>query len=179
MEEGVLGHSTEVEGRILPTSVIRDLLCLEQCTPVTSQLVNPLVSSVKTLLHFRAWERALAQRPDGEIAGYVLRGIAEGFRIGYSRASWPCESAHRNMQSARENPEVVKGYLEEKMAAGKVVGSLEMGSVQGVQISPFGVIPKSQPGKWRLIVDLSSPQGRSVNDGIRKEWCMLAGIHIS
>ena len=173
VEEGLLGLSTEVEGRILSSSVTRDLLCLEQCTPLTSQLVNPLLSSVKTPLRFRAWERTLAQHPDGEFAGYVLRGIAEGFRIGYSRASWPCESARRNMQSAKENSEVVRGYLEEEMAAGRVVGPLEMGSVQGVQISPFGVIPKSQPGKWRLIVDLSSPQGKSVNDGIRKEWCSL------
>ena len=34
-------------------------------------------------------------------------------------------------------------------------------------VSSFGVIPKQgQPGKWRLIVDLSSPEGASVNDGI-------------
>ena len=31
----------------------------------------------------------------------------------------------------------------------------------------FGVIPKSTPGKWRLIVDLSYPKGQSANDGIR------------
>ena len=116
----------------------------------------------------------MAQHPDGEFAGYVLRGIAEGVRIGYSRASGPCESARCDMQSAKENPEVVRGYLEEEMAAGRVVGPLEMGLVQGVQVSPFGVIPKSQPGKWRLIVDLLSPQGKRVNDGIRKEWCLLA-----
>ena len=36
-----------------------------------------------------------------------------------------------------------------------------------LQVSSFGVIPKKgQPGKWRLIVDLSSPGGASVNDGI-------------
>ena len=87
VEEGLLGLSSEVEGRILSSSVTRDLLCLERCTPVTSQSVNPLVTSVKTPLHFRAWERALAQHPDGEFAGYVLRGIAEGFWIGYSGAS--------------------------------------------------------------------------------------------
>ena len=111
MEGGLLGLSTEVEGRILSSSVTRDLLCLERCTPLSSQSVNPLLSSVKTPLHFRAWERALAQHPDGEFAGYVLRGIAEGFRIGYSRASWPCESARRNMQSAKENSEVVRGLF--------------------------------------------------------------------
>ena len=45
---------------------------------------------------------------------------------------------------------------------------------KGTQTSPFGVIPKSgQPGRWRLIVDLSSPEGRSVNGGIEPELCSL------
>ena len=36
-----------------------------------------------------------------------------------------------------------------------------------VHVSKFGVIPKKhQPGKWRLIVDLLSPDGVNVNDFI-------------
>ena len=35
--------------------------------------------------------------------------------------------------------------------------------VPEVHLNRFGVIPKSsQPGKWRLIVDLSHPEGKSV-----------------
>ena len=35
------------------------------------------------------------------------------------------------------------------------------------QDSPMGVIPKkNKPGMWRLIVDLLSPEGLSVNDGV-------------
>ena len=38
-----------------------------------------------------------------------------------------------------------------------------------LHISRFGVNPKNnQPGQWRLILDLSSPEGHSVNDGIPK-----------
>ena len=38
----------------------------------------------------------------------------------------------------------------------------------------LGVIPKKhQPGKWRLIVDLSSPSGASVNDFIDPSLCSL------
>ena len=49
----------------------------------------------------------------------------------------------------------------------------------GTQLSPFGVIPKSnQPGKWRLIGDLSSPDGRSVNDGIEEGLCSLSYLHL-
>ena len=39
-----------------------------------------------------------------------------------------------------------------------------------LHVSSFGVIPKKgQPGKWRLIIDLSSPRGSSANDGINVE----------
>ncbi len=40
--------------------------------------------------------------------------------------------------------------------------------------SPIGIIPKPhQPGKFRLIVDLSAPKGSSVNDFIPPELCSL------
>ena len=40
----------------------------------------------------------------------------------------------------------------------------------GIHISPLGVIPKmNKPGKYHLIVDLSSPAGFSTNDGISQE----------
>ena len=43
-----------------------------------------------------------------------------------------------------------------------------------MHINQFGAIPKShQPGKWRLIVDLSHPEGKSVNDGISSKLCTL------
>ena len=44
----------------------------------------------------------------------------------------------------------------------------------GIQISPLGVIPKkNKPGKRRLVVDLSSPAGFSINDGISPELSSL------
>ena len=40
----------------------------------------------------------------------------------------------------------------------------------GIHTSPLGVIPKkNKPGKWHLIVDLSSPIGSSVNNRISQE----------
>eukprot|EP00731_Ephydatia_muelleri_P006555 Em0003g803a len=42
-----------------------------------------------------------------------------------------------------------------------------------VHVSRFGVIPKGSSGKWRLILDLSSPEGASVNDGIDSGLCSL------
>ena len=41
---------------------------------------------------------------------------------------------------------------------------------QGIHSSPIGAISKKhKPGKWHLIMDLSSPAGSSINDGISSE----------
>ena len=49
------------------------------------------------------------------------------------------------------------------------------GRRSGVHVSRFGVIPKPhQPGKWRLITDLSSPKGSSVNDGVAPALCSVS-----
>ena len=46
-------------------------------------------------------------------------------------------------------------------------------------MSPIGIIPKkNRPGKWRLIVDFSSLEGASINDGISREMCSLSYISI-
>lgn len=43
-----------------------------------------------------------------------------------------------------------------------------------LHVSRFEVIPKcNQPGKWPLILDLSSTAGHSVNDSIAWEDCSL------
>ena len=38
--------------------------------------------------------------------------------------------------------------------------------------------PKSTPGKWRLIVDMSSPEEVSVNDGVKESLCSLSYMTI-
>ncbi len=76
------------------------------------------------------------------------------------------------MASASLHSQVVEEYLKE-CSAGRVVGPLSLRDFPYVQVSPFGVIPKSTPGKWRLIVDLSSPHGGSVNNGIDSNLCSL------
>ncbi len=82
------------------------------------------------------------------------------------------------MGSARQNAAVIETYLAKEGALGRVVGPLPPGALE-VQISRFGVIPKGhQPGKWRLIVDLSYPKGACVNEGIEPELCSLKYVTI-
>ena len=78
------------------------------------------------------------------------------------------------MKSAMDNPQVVTQYLESECRAGRVVGLLSIEEFPFMHISRFGVIPKSTPGKWRLIVDMSSPEGGGINDGIQETMCSLS-----
>ena len=82
------------------------------------------------------------------------------------------------MLSAVQKPEVVREYLVKECVEGRVMGPLEPTQFPRVQISRFGVIPKGSSGKWRLIVDLSSPEGHSVNDGIDSELCSLKYVTV-
>ena len=112
-----------------------------------------------------AWESALADLPDRALSRYLLSGIKEGFRIGFDHSRWPnllCP-AQRNMGSAKANPEVVQRYIDTEMQAGRLIPV--DGRKRQIHISSFSVILKrQQPGKWRLIVDLSAPHGFSVNE---------------
>ena len=116
----------------------------------------------------------LADHPDKQFANYILKGIEQGFRIGCHVDS-PLQSAKHNMLSASQHQEIIDNYLKEECAKGRVAGPFKEEQAIGMHISRFGVIPKkSQPGKWRLIVDLSHPKGSSVNDGIDPSLCSLS-----
>ena len=77
------------------------------------------------------------------------------------------------MLSATQKPQVVRGYLIKESVEGRVLGPLDPLQFPRIQISRFRVIPKGSSGKWCLIVDLSSPGGHSVNDGIDANLCSL------
>ena len=73
------------------------------------------------------------------------------------------------MRSAAEHPSVIDLYLLSEVSLGRVAGPFTAPPFPYLHISHSGVIPKSsQPSKWGLILDLSSPEGHSVIDGIPK-----------
>ena len=74
---------------------------------------------------------------------------------------------------------VVDEYFANEVMLGRVAGPFPSPPLPNLHISSFGVIPKKgQPGKWRLIVDLSSPGGSSVNDGIDPQEFTLQYIRL-
>ena len=84
------------------------------------------------------------------------------------------------MRSKTEHPEIFRELLATECALGHMLGSfsdLDQRFLLQCHINKFGVIPKTQYWKWRLITDLSYPPGESVNDGIEAEICSL--VHTS
>ena len=82
------------------------------------------------------------------------------------------------MQSAREGRTAINEYLAQECAEGRILGPFDEHSLPQLQVSRLGVVPKHTPGLWRLIVDLSSPDGHSVNDGISRSLCSLTYVSV-
>ena len=141
--------------------------------------VPPEACKVTTPLVFSAWRYMLISHPHRPLVHFFLQGLTAGFRVGFNSSSTTLRSAKRNLKSAADHVEVVTEYLASEISAGWVAGPFPPHMVPFAHISRFGVIPKShQPNKWRLIIDLSHPEGKSVNDGIQKELCSMAYISV-
>ena len=59
------------------------------------------------------------------------------------------------------------------MLAGRVLGPFKHPPFDNFRVSPLVVIPKKQPGEYRMIHHLSFPHGGSVNDFIPSEFCSV------
>ena len=143
-----------------------------QQTPIS---VSPWVAAapISTPLVLDAWRVALQSHTDMGWVECLLTGMREGFRIGLIQTR-QCQSSQGNTPSATDKAEVVSSFLTSKCEKGRMLGPLPPKDSTGVITSRMAVIPKKVAGKWRVIVDLSSPHnGHSVNDNLR---CHLSHV---
>ena len=75
------------------------------------------------------------------------------------------------MKSAFDFPLVVDSKLKKEIELGRILGPFHEPPVNpAFRASPLGVMPKIVPGEFRVIHNLSHPDGNSVNDYIPKEF---------
>ncbi len=121
------------------------------CSPVRVDLLGPFLDA----------------HPDQAYASYIANGLQNGFRIGFIRGRAQLRSRNRSHPSCHSNPTAVQERLTAELASGHLLGPIDPSLLPAVHISPMGLVPKPhQPNKFRLIVDLSSPSNKSVNDRI-------------
>jgi hypothetical protein len=76
--------------------------------------------------------------------------------------------------SANDHPKVIASSLQKEISRGRLVGPLDPQLYPFVHASSLGAVPKKHSAdKWRLILDLSHPEGSSINGGIEKQFCSL------
>ena len=135
------------------------------------------MSSVSPL-HSEMFAQELSRHPDQVQVSYVLEGLRSGFKLGFENRS-SLKSAKKNKLTAFKHPKAIDDYLLNETRLGRVAGPFTISPLRHLHISSFGIIPqKGQPGKWRLIVDLSSPGGYSVNAAIDSEQCSMQYVRV-
>lgn len=128
-------------------------------------------------LKAEAFEMGLQGHPDRWFSDYLVRGIRNGFRIGFHGCRENLVSNSRNMASALQHPGEVTSHVVAEQARGWMVRLCSVGEAGAaeVQSSPAGVVTKDNTaGKWRLVQNFSAPEGASTNDGISSE---LSSLH--
>ena len=134
---------------------------------------NPLIP-VESVCPFNmsVWDELAANFPSILRRDYVSNGLKHGFSLGY--VPGPLISAKENNKSARDHPEVIRKYLENELSHRSIAGPFSTPPITNLHFSRFGVIPKKEPNKFRLILDLSHPLNASVNAGIPDECATVS-----
>jgi len=128
-----------------------------------SQIVMPINP------HF--WEQGLANHPDKKFTSFIIRGLYQGFQIGFTPTLTCLQPAQSNLCSVTQHPNVIWQYLEQEVSKGQTL-TAQNHPVLGTTDQPTGCCPKKgKLSKWRMIIDLSLPLGHSVNYGITKKSC--------
>ena len=107
---------------------------------------------------------------------FLITGFREGFRIGHPGSKQAQDSP--NLKTALQQKEFVSQKISSELNAGRLGGPFKTKPFQNFVVSPLGVVPKKNPGSYRMIHHLSYPRnsGCSVNEHIPKELTSVASV---
>ena len=144
----------------------RDLVTLQQRRPCSSTICSWSVGPSPVIIP--ALLPGLHSHPDQDFSRYIYNGLANGFHIGFNMSA-RIKPNYRNHPSSLDAPAVIETQISDELQQGHIIGPI-CPAVE-VHTSPLGLVPKPHSDKFRMIVDLSSPIGFSVNDGITEDLC--------
>ena len=138
---------------------------------ISSSLSVPIA---KTPLLWHEWKAALDNHPDRMFTEFIVAGIRCGFKIGFVGRPESDPVLPRNRVASPAVKLAISEHIAEEAAAGRLMPAVSSG-IPVSHFSPISAIPKKgKPGRWRVITDLSFPQGESVNDGISQALSSLS-----
>ena len=141
----------------------------ESSTPEKTQHILNHFNLPHTPLNPDWWQYHLKHHPDQLLVTQVLRGIREGFPIGYvgPRTTSRLPPRTHNPDSLNQ----LKREFEKELALGRVIGpyrTLPQPLFYFHRENPSFLVPKTDQ-TWRRIDNMSFPRGASVNDNILPE----------
>ena len=120
--------------------------------------------SLQHNLHIKAWRRYAPFYNDHELPDY----LEYRFPLGYMLGNMPTPSQPHH-QSARCYPSHVDHYITMELDAFALCGPFPKPPFNAFQINPLMTAPKKHSDMRRVILDLSHPDGASVNSGIPRD----------
>ena len=119
--------------------------------------------TITTPLRPLQFERELHGHPDKLFVAQLLQDLTNGCDVGYKGPRFQCVAPH--LPSAYIYSDVIDKSITQECTAGRLAGPFANPPFKNIRCSGLGVVPK-RDGGWRIIYDLSSPTGTSVNDFI-------------
>ena len=115
-------------------------------------------------LNIPAWREYLESYQDNQIVDY----LEFGWPVSFDRAR-PLTSTVKSHPSGKQHPESVNHYIKTELSHRALLGPFDGEPVQPIHLSPLMSRPKKDSDMRRIVLDLSWPDGFSVNDGIGKD----------
>jgi len=113
----------------------------------------------------------LERYPRKKDAAILIEGFKFGFKLAYGGDRAQRDSG--NLKSITNLKTQAFEKLNKEVKLGRIAGPFESRPIPNLIVSPIGLVPKSEPGKYRLIQHLSFPEGTSINDGIDRDMCKV------
>lgn len=79
------------------------------------------------------------------------------------------------MKSAETRADKLYLKIHREISLGNIAGPFYNRPMSSIRWSPIGLVPKKKDGGgwWRMICNLSAPQGNSVNDIVDPSLCLI------
>ena len=128
--------------------------------------INPLPSRIIPTVNISVIRALVSDFPDKNFCKYILDGITFGFKTGFSGVV--TETRPKNLLSARNNENKVTAAILKEIQRKHTSGPFRTSPFKKLHCSPIGAADKPD-GSIRLVLDLSQPEGLSINEHINKE----------
>ena len=135
-------------------------------SPAPEKPFCPIPAAKPCNINIDLFENLLESHPNQFLVTYIVDGLRNGFDIGFTgqfSATLP-----KNLKSADENKDLMQQAINKEISRGHTAGPFPNPPFPQTHCSPIGAVPKKD-GSARLIMDLSRPDGSSINEDISKE----------